>query len=443
MAESESVQFFQFDQDGNMFIFAPGAGCTGDAKLVKPGDDMIFNSSVSFYEDTTNIVCGSMVQSICDSSLQCMSPSCSSQRSFHEPLKREVLEELSHKKFAPETMKKINWVVKMFKEWRFNRNQSGGCEVITCNLDEKQTITVDSVVYALTRFITEIKKIDGNEYPSKTLYEIVVSFQFYLETLGFGWKLLNQEKFQEVKFTLDNIMKMRTEQGIGGKVRQAEILTSNHEEYLWLLNLLGTSNPDQLLSTIIFIVGKGFALRAGKEHQVLRSPLFDSQFEFLQDEEAQWFIRYKEDFGLKTNKGGLKHRKIDTKQVDLYPIEDETKCPFRIFMFYLSKLPKDRKCPSFYLQPKKKFTPDEWYLDRPVRVNRLRDNVKDLCSKAGFPGFFSNHSLRSTAATHMYRCNIDEQLIMEITGHHSLAVRSYKRTSQSQCKAASNCMFSK
>ena len=173
------------------------------------------------------------------------------------------------------------------------------------------------------------------------------------------------------------------------------------------------------------------------------SPLFDLQFQFLQDEEGQWFIRYKEDVGLKTNKGGLKHRKIDTKEVDLYPIDDETKCPFRIFLFYLSKLPTGRKCSSLYLQAKKNYTPDVWYLDRPVGVNRLRDNIKELCSKAGFPGFFTNHSLRSTAATRMYRCQVDEQLIQEITGHRSLAVRSYKRTSQSQHKAASNCLFSK
>ena len=266
MAESESVQFFQFDQDGNMFIFAPGAGCTGEAKLVKPGDEMIFNNSGKFQEDSSGI---STVGSTCDSIGNFVASSSLSQRSFHEPLKHEVLEELSHKKFAPETMKKINWVVKMFNEWRCNRNTSAGYEFITCNLEKKQTITVESVVFALTRFITEIKKIDGNDYPGKTLYEIVVSFQFHLETLGFGWKLLNQEIFKDVKFTLDNVMKIRTEQGVNSKVRQAEILTSNHKEYLWLLNLLGTSNPEQLLTTIIFIVGKGFALRAGKEHHVL------------------------------------------------------------------------------------------------------------------------------------------------------------------------------
>ena len=33
--------FFQFDQQGNMYVFEPGAGCTGNVTLVKPGDELI------------------------------------------------------------------------------------------------------------------------------------------------------------------------------------------------------------------------------------------------------------------------------------------------------------------------------------------------------------------------------------------------------------------
>ena len=110
-------------------------------------------------------------------------------------------------------------------------------------------------------------------------------------------------------------------------------------------------------------------------------------------------------------------------------------------LLYLSKLPKERKCKSFYLSPQKKFTLESWYQDRPAGVNKLRNIIKDICSEAGLPGFYSNHSLRSTAATKLYHCNVDEQLIQEITGHHSLAVRSYKRMCDDQCKKASNMLF--
>ena len=45
LSEPESVQYFQFDKDGNMFIFAPGSGCSGEVELVRPGDELPFGQS--------------------------------------------------------------------------------------------------------------------------------------------------------------------------------------------------------------------------------------------------------------------------------------------------------------------------------------------------------------------------------------------------------------
>ena len=64
----------------------------------------------------------------------------------------------------------------------------------------------------------------------------------------------------------------------------------------------------------------------------------------------------------------------------------------------------------------------------------MRDTVKELCIKAKISGFHSNHSLRSTSATKLYQKDVEEQLIQEITGHRSVAIRSYKCTSDCQCK---------
>ena len=189
-----------------------------------------------------------------------------------------------------------------------------------------------------------------------------------MEINGICFKLLNDDSFSEIKWALDNLMKQRTADGVGVSVKKAQILTGSDEEYLWSLGLLGCTSPEVLLNTVVFMIGKGFALRAGKEHQALRSPgpNFESQLQFLRDDEGYWFIRYKEEIGFKTNKGGLKHRKVDPKEVDLYAIENVQRCPVRIIIQYLNLLPKNRTCRSLYLQPKKKFTSDCWYLDRPV-----------------------------------------------------------------------------
>ena len=73
-------------------------------------------------------------------------------------------------------------------------------------------------------------------------------------------------------------------------------------------------------------------------------------------------------------------------------------------------------------------------LDRPCGANKLREVIKDLCNAVGIQGYFTNHSLRSTSATCLYENNVDEQIIQEITGHRSLAVRSYKRTCENNVR---------
>ena len=49
--------------------------------------------------------------------------------------------------------------------------------------------------------------------------------------------------------------------------------------------------------------------------------------------EGKLFIRYTEDIGLKTNKGGLKHRKVDPKIVDVYQLDSIEHCPVRIVLW--------------------------------------------------------------------------------------------------------------
>ena len=241
----------------------------------------------------------------------------SSSRPFNEPLEEEVMEGMSQKNFAPDTNKKVKWEVKMYRDWHNYRNGNASLQNIYCDLDNKSTITQESSNFALSCFITEVKKLDGSDFHGKTLYEILLCIQFHLEKNGYTWKLLNDGMFCEVKFTLDNMMKLRTSQGVGLKVKKAKFMSHSEEDYLWNMGYLGVDNADKLLNTMVFILGKGFGLCAGKEHQCLRSPPFQSQFEFLHDSDGEIFIRFTEDIGLKTDKGGIKQCKVEPKEVQI------------------------------------------------------------------------------------------------------------------------------
>ena len=61
--------------------------------------------------------------------------------------------------------------------------------------------------------------------------------------------------------------------------------------------------------------------------------------------------------------------------------------------------------------------------------NTLQKIVPELMKAAGISGYFTNHSLRASAATRLFEGGVDEQLIMSQTGHVSReGVRAYKQT---------------
>ncbi len=115
----------------------------------------------------------------------------------------------------------------------------------------------------------------------------------------------------------------------------------------------------------------------------------------------------------------------------IFPSDNPAHCPISVIYKYHTKLPSNRKIDALYLQPRSdNKARDVWYCNMPIGINKLQSMVKEICEEAGFKGNYTNHSLRSMSATHMYRARIDEQTICEITGHRSNAVQVYKRTSE-------------
>ena len=147
------------------------------------------------------------------------------------------------------------------------------------------------------------------------------------------------------------------------------------------------------------------------------------------------YLKYTKDLGQKTNKGGIKQCN-EWKVVDVYPVSSTEQCPVRIIHYYMSKLPANHTCEALYLQPHKKFSPKSWYLNKPVDVNTLC-NVKGVCQMGRIPEYFTNHSLHASSSTCMYVNDVEKQVIQVVTGHRSLAFRSYKCTCDKQRKNTS------
>ena len=227
--------------------------------------------------------------------------------------------------------------------------------------------------------------------------------------------------------------------GVGSKKKQAEVLTEEDEELLWQKGLLGDATPQTLVDTMVYMNGLYFALQSGKEHRQLRST--PCQIEVIEKEGERPYLKYTEDIS-KNHPGGLRGRKMKQKVVIHHANQDHPeRCIVRLFKRYLSLMAPNCPADAFYLQPSRHPTSTCWFSATPLGHYSLGRTISRICKEAGIGGYKTNHSLRATAATRLYQSGVDEQLVMERTGHRSLeGVRSYKRTSDTQCQALSDIL---
>ena len=255
--------------------------------------------------------------------------------------KKSKPEHVFKEPLAADTHKKLHWAVNMYEEWCVQRNKHPDYAPIHASMFNISTITKLNLSYGLCSFLSEVCKVNGEEFPGKTLYEILISLQIYLEMKAIHWKLLDDSEFVNIKFTLDNLMKKCIEDGIGHHVCKAKVLLYEEEDHLWACGLLSSSNLDQMLNTLVFLIRLHCCLHTGKEHHAIRAPGFNSQFHFTFPNLVRHLV-YKEDEGLKTNKGRLKHHRYEAKEVTVFPAENCEHCLVALFTKYCSLLPRNR-----------------------------------------------------------------------------------------------------
>ena len=124
--------------------------------------------------------------------------------------------------------------------------------------------------------------------------------------------------FAEVRMSLDTEMKRLQRCGLGSKRKKAEPITSEEEEVLWQKGILGSSNPQLLVDTMLYMSRLYFALRSGGEHRQLR--FHQSQSQLVEWPGERSYSQYTEDIS-KNQQGCLNKRKLKLKVVIHYANE--------------------------------------------------------------------------------------------------------------------------
>ena len=366
----------------------------------------------------------------------CAAEGCTSTaRIFAPPKTEQDIQQARLGAIPKKTQSDTKYCIGMWNEWRYHRYMN-----YHDSIPEITVISWPELATLLSKFVLEVRKKNGDEFPPNTLLHIVSGLQRYLRLNGQPEiDFFKLPDFAGFRADLDAEMKRLQRSGLGSKRRQAEPLTIDEEELLWTKGLLGSNSPQTLVDTIFFMNGIYFALRSGAEHRQLRHD--PCQIELFERSGERSYLKYTEDLS-KNKPGGLKGRKMKPKVVLHHANEkDPGRCFVHLFKMYRRLCPKDQPKDAFYLQPLKNPSPGCWFSNKPIGYNKLDGTVARLCKLAGIPGYRTNHSLRATTATRLYQAGVDEQLVMERTGHQSLeGVRSYKRTSTAQQESISDIL---
>ena len=151
----------------------------------------------------------------------------SSNFSRFKTVSNEKLRELKKNTLERRTHAKMMWGVNTYKQWGnhvLSDYRTFDVRISEADLDRVGMLNVENIKFALCKFVAEVTKQDGSEYPGKTLYHLIISIQKYLNEKGFNWKLVESREFLELRNTLDNTMKDRASRNIGTTVKKAEYI---------------------------------------------------------------------------------------------------------------------------------------------------------------------------------------------------------------------------
>lgn len=328
------------------------------------------------------------------------------------------LEELKDSRIPENTKRKNKWIMKMFLKWLSDwRTRLDGELKILKDLNE---MTLKELDLCIQFFISEIRKVDGELYPPQTYREIVAGIQHHLNNvLGKKCSVFRDKEFYESRKVLDAVMKKAAAAGKKISPKRSHSISFTDEEKLWEVGTFGTSNPKQLLHTLIYHLGLHLSLRAGQEHRDLTFGE-NSQLKLKISEDGLDFIEYTERFS-KNKRFGINDCRRDPKVTCIYPNkENPNRCVVALYKKYLSHRPQVSTTDAFYLSPKTSITNNIWYKNQPYGIHSIEKVTRQIMStiKENVQSF-TNTSLRRTAQMRLLQSNIPVEITRKKTGRVS------------------------
>lgn len=351
---------------------------------------------------------------------------------FSDPVSSSDIKIQQQAGVPKKTRQANNWTLNLWKDWARHRNARPetllemGPNVV---IPEDICLLSDcDLNFWMQRFIVEIRRKDGSEYPPNTLTQIVAGLQRHLRSVCVGRQInfFKEEDlfFREFRKTLDARMKLLTSQGIGVDKKRADPVTEADEKKMWETGVFSMDTASGLSNAIFFYNGKAFAFRGMEEHRQCVA----EQFQILFDHENnQRYIQYTPRV-TKNVQGGLKHRRVEINPIKHYENPANPRCLVRLYDMYLSLIPSRGPLYRKPLESVSSFGPR--FSAGTIPVNQMSQMFKRFFAEAGIDTTgrtISNHSGRVTCCTRLYNDGYSDKAVISRSSHRSNAVHAYQR----------------
>jgi hypothetical protein len=202
--------------------------------------------------------------------------------------------------------------------------------------------------------VVELRNENGEFYTPNNLMQIACGLQRHLRENGYAdLNLSTDALYKSFCDSLDSQMKGLSSEGISVHVKKAEPFSYDEEEMLRQKGALGTDEPEKLLNTLLFLIGKCFCIRGGEEHRALQPSQFTVIPATNSEREKLQFTGFVD----KTHQGDLNHRQLGARFVEHHASEvNEERCVVHVFKKYMTKCDKNSPFDVLYLKPKKSET---------------------------------------------------------------------------------------
>ena len=267
-------------------------------------------------------------------------------------------------------------------------------------------------------FIISVRTKDGKDYEPSSLRSLLASFERHLKKNSYSVSIMNDLVFEKTRKVL--LSKQKELKKKGNRPNASIALTSDELNMLYEKDLLGTRNPEALLSTLWLKSAMHFGLGGCKEHR----DMCWGDVKLKETADGKEYLEFNE--GQTKARTGSACRDIRAILPKMFATDGSEKDPVVVYKLYAQKVNNNLKAES--LQTK------EWFKAGPVGINKLNSLMKTTAEKAEINNErLRNHGGRKTMIQTLSENDIPPTHIAQLSGHKNLkSIENYSKVSTKQ-----------